>query len=101
MHIEIGDKYVITADKYQFIVNQKMQFGNDSKHAGQSYLKQIAFCPTIGQVATVLTMNEVRSSEAKTLQEMQAQIDNFESLITASLSGTSKAQERAEEENHG
>ncbi|HEJ7990187.1 TPA: hypothetical protein SMI27_000825 [Serratia liquefaciens] len=101
MHIEIGDKYVITSDKYQFIVNQKMQFGNESKHAGQSYLKQIAFCPNLGQVATVLTMNEVRTSDAKTLHEIQKQIDAFEAQFAKSFAGKSEANEEIEEENHG
>lgn len=85
MYIEIGDKYVITSDKYQFIVNQKMQFGNESKHAGQTYIKQIAFCPTLGQVATVLTMHEVRLADIDSIRSMQAQIDAFEVQFSAAL----------------
>lgn len=90
MHIEIGDKYVITADKYQFIVNQKMQFGNESKHSGQTYLKQIAFCPTLGQVATVLTMHEVRTSDVKSLMDLQKQIDGFERQVNDSIARNAK-----------
>lgn len=86
MHIEIGDKYVITSDKYQFIVNQRMQFGEDSKNAGQEYLKQIAFCPTLGQVATVLTMHEVRGSNVDSIRTLQAQIDAFEKKFSDAFS---------------
>ncbi|ATM86731.1 MULTISPECIES: DUF5405 family protein [Yersinia] len=74
MRIEI-ENYVITSDEYQFTLSSKNVFGNDSKHAGQTYEKTVGYYPKLSQLITALIMRSVMKSEIDSLQAMQQHIN--------------------------
>ncbi|TKI06226.1 DUF5405 family protein [Martelella alba] len=76
MQISIGDRYVITSDKYQFILNQKMRF-KDGKNAGESYLKQIGFYPRISQLVNALIMIDAREADIESMAALEKRIALF------------------------
>ncbi|MCP5613306.1 DUF5405 family protein, partial [Klebsiella pneumoniae] len=49
LRIEIGDKWVITSDQYQFILNEK-KVVKSGKKAGEEWLDTIGYYPKINQL---------------------------------------------------
>ncbi len=76
MQISIGDRYVITSDKYQFVLNQKMTF-KDGKNAGESYLKQIGFYPRLSQLVNAMIMADAKEADIESIAALEKQIALF------------------------
>jgi hypothetical protein len=74
MKIEIGEKWLITSDKYQFILQEK-GIAKEGKNAGQAVLKNTTFHPKIEQLISSLILKEVRASDVKSLEEMRSEIE--------------------------
>ncbi|HHB9110667.1 TPA: DUF5405 family protein, partial [Klebsiella pneumoniae] len=49
IRIEVGDKWVITSDQYQFILNEKKVVKSGNK-AGEEWLDTIGYYPKINQL---------------------------------------------------
>ncbi len=87
MQISIGDRYVITSDKYQFILSQKMTF-KDGKNAGESYLKQIGFYPRLSQLANALIMIDARESDIESIATLEKRVALFCAEIELAFNNT-------------
>lgn len=74
MKIEIGNKWVISSDKYQFILQEK-GIAKEGKNAGQEVLKAATFHSQMDSLIRSLIMKEVRAADINSLQEMDAKID--------------------------
>ncbi len=53
LRIVIGDKWVITSDQYQFILNEK-KVVKSGKKAGEEWLDTIGYYPKINQLISGL-----------------------------------------------
>lgn len=73
MKIEIGDKYVLTADQFQFIVQEK-KIVKEGKNAGGEYLSLVGYFPKLSQAIAGLIHLDVQMSNVKSLQEMEQHI---------------------------
>lgn len=74
MHIELGDKYVLTADQYQYIVQEKKTV-KDGKNAGSEYLSLVGYFPKLSQAITALINLDVQLSDVQSLQAMEQHIN--------------------------
>jgi len=69
MRIEIEDKWVITSDKFQFILQEK-GIAKEGKNAGQEVLKSATFYPRIDLLISALISRNVRESDVSSLEQM-------------------------------
>ena len=73
MKIDIGDKYVLTADQFQFIVQEK-KIVKEGKNAGGEYLSLVGYFPKLSQAIVGLIHLAVQMSDVQSLQEMEQHI---------------------------
>lgn len=71
MRIEIGDKYLVTADQYNYIL-QERKVAKEGKNVGSEYLQTVGYFTRISQLVTTLIQLEVRQSDIASLSEMDA-----------------------------
>lgn len=72
MKIDLG-KYVVTADKYQFILNEK----RIAEESGNEYLSVVGYYPQLSQMVKKMFVLDIRESDIKSLQEMAEKIDSL------------------------
>lgn len=76
MKIIIADKYLLTADQYQYIVKEK-KVVKDGKNAGEEYLSLVGYFPKLSQAISGLINLDVQMSDVDSLKEMQEHIENI------------------------
>lgn len=86
IHIPIGDRYVVTSDKRQFILNQVQIKGEDAKQAGESYLKPIGYYQHLDGLTRALLHRELKESDAATLAQCQQIITDTAAACLAAFS---------------
>lgn len=74
IHIEVGDKWVITSDQYQFTLNEK-KVGKKGSREGADYLAVIGYYPKINQLISALIRNHIENSVISSLEAMSAEIE--------------------------
>lgn len=74
MQIEIGDKYVLTADQYQYIIQEKKTV-KEGKNAGSEYLSLVGYYPKLSQAISALIHLDVQLSDVQTLQGMEQHVN--------------------------
>ncbi|CAI1864164.1 MULTISPECIES: DUF5405 family protein [Serratia] len=86
IHIKIGDRFVITSDVHQFILNQRV-IGKAGESAGKERLVPLAYCPTITQLVNVLVHQHVRDSDVRSISELAAKILRIGQKCEAAFNG--------------
>lgn len=84
IHIEVGDKWVITSDQYQFILNEK-KVGKTGSREGAEYLAVIGYYPKISQLISTLIRNNIETSVICSLEAMSAEIERVGQQCTAAF----------------
>lgn len=84
IRIEIGDKWVITSDQYQFILNEK-KVAQSGKKAGEEWLDTIGYYPKINQLISGLIHHHIQLSSITTLDAMAAEIERIGELCAHSI----------------
>ncbi|QKJ88076.1 hypothetical protein PMPD1_3146 [Paramixta manurensis] len=74
MQINIGDKYVLTADQYQYVIQEKKTI-KEGKNAGGEYLSLVGYFPKLSQAISGLIHLDIRLSDVQSLQAMQQHIE--------------------------
>ncbi|MHC0023875.1 DUF5405 family protein [Enterobacter vonholyi] len=86
IRIEVGDKWVITSDKYQFILNEKKVVKSGNK-AGEEWLDTIGYYPKINQLISGLVHHHVQTTTINSLSEMAAEIERVGAICSAEFKG--------------
>jgi hypothetical protein len=73
VHIQVGDKWVITSDQYQFILQEK-KIAKTGKMAGKEWLDTIGYYPKINQLVTGLIHHHIQTSVVDSVEAMAAEI---------------------------
>ncbi|TNV19704.1 hypothetical protein FH968_12685 [Buttiauxella sp. B2] len=73
VHIQVGDKWVITSDQYQFILQEK-KVAKTGKMAGKEWLDSIGYYPKISQLVSGLILHHIQSSSVDSIEAMAAEI---------------------------
>lgn len=76
MQIDIGNKYVLTADQFQYIVREK-KVVKEGKNAGSETLALVGYFQKISQAISALIHLDVQLSDVQTLQAMQQHIERI------------------------
>ncbi|CCR03423.1 hypothetical protein R273_20555 [Salmonella enterica] len=76
IRIEIGDKWVITSDQYQFILNEK-KVVKSGKKAGEEWLDTVGYYPKINQLISGLIHHQIQTATVNTLAEMAEEIEKL------------------------
>ncbi|EMB5331444.1 DUF5405 family protein [Salmonella enterica] len=84
IRIEVGDKWVITSDQYQFILNEK-KVAQSGKKAGEEWLDTIGYYPKINQLISGLIHHHIQQSSITTLDEMAAEIERIGEMCASSI----------------
>lgn len=84
IHIEVGDKWVITSDQFQFILNEK-KVAKAGKKAGEERLDTIGYYPKINQLISGLIHHHIQYSAINSLEEMAAEIERVGLLCRDAL----------------
>lgn len=84
IRIEVGDKWVITSDQYQFILNEK-KVAQSGKKAGEEWLDTIGYYPKINQLISGLIHHHIQQSSITTLDAMAAEIELVGKLCTSAF----------------
>ncbi|EMP4585789.1 DUF5405 family protein [Enterobacter hormaechei] len=74
IRIEIGDRYVVTSDPFQFILQEK-KTAKTGKNVGKEWLDVIGYYPKLSQLVTGLMVHDVLTGEARAFDELAAQIE--------------------------
>ncbi|EAR3555265.1 hypothetical protein CEL83_003192 [Salmonella enterica subsp. enterica serovar Saintpaul] len=76
IRIEVGDKWVITSDQYQFILNEKKVVKPGNK-AGEEWFDTIGYYPKINQLISGLVHHQIQTATINSLAEMAAEIEQL------------------------
>lgn len=88
IRIEVGDKWVITSDQYQFILNQKKVVKSGNK-AGEEWLDTIGYYPKINQLFSGLIHHQIHGSDITAIDAMAEEIERVGQLCIAAIQGAS------------
>lgn len=84
IRIVIGDKWVITSDQYQFILNEK-KVVKSGKKAGEEWLDTIGYYPKVNQLISGLIHHHIQNSEIKSLKGMADEIERIGHLCISAF----------------
>lgn len=84
IRIEVSDKWVITSDQYQFILNEK-KVVKSGKKAGEEWLDTIGYYPKINQLISGLIHHHIQTATINSLVEMAPEIERVGNLCTAAV----------------
>lgn len=73
LHIELGDKYVVTGSAHDLILNEK-KIAKEGKNAGQQVLSRLGYYSKFEHLVRELMHREILQSEAQTLGELRDHI---------------------------
>lgn len=79
IRIEVGDKWVITSDQYQFILNEK-KVVKSGKKAGEEWLDTIGYYPKINQLISGMIHHQIHNSEIQSVKAMADEIERIGEL---------------------
>ncbi|EFT5969453.1 hypothetical protein H2329_001833 [Salmonella enterica] len=81
IRIEVGDKWVITSDQYQFILNEKKVVKSGNK-VGEEWLDTIGYYPKINQLISGLIHHHIHNSAITSIEAMIAEIEHIGELCS-------------------
>ena len=77
IRIEIGERYVVTSDSFQFILHEKKR-AESGKNAGQEWLAVVGYYPKLSQLVSGLMHHEsFRTGSAKSFADLNAQVEQL------------------------
>lgn len=74
IRIEIGDRYVVTSDAFQFILQEK-KTAKTGKNAGNEWLDVVGYYPKLSQLVTGLMVHDALTCDARCLGELNERIE--------------------------
>lgn len=84
MRLDINDKYCITSDSNQMVVNEK-RISKGEKTAGEEALTPIGYMSTLNQCYKFLLQRQIRESKASGFSELMAEVRRIEEELDASI----------------
>ena len=91
IRIEIGERYVVTSDSFQFILHEKKR-AESGKNAGQEWLSVVGYYPKLSQLVSGLMHHDILSGNAVSFEALSSQVEQLgQQCLTAFLcAGKSK-----------
>ena len=79
INIKVGDKWVITSDSLQFILNKKIVAKSGIKK-GEVYLKALGYYPRMSQLVNGLIHFHLHDSDVKSISALADELERISSL---------------------
>jgi hypothetical protein len=76
IRIEIGERYVVTSDSFQFILHEKKR-AESGKNAGQEWLAVVGYYPKLSQLVSGLMHHDILTGSAKSFADLNAQVEQL------------------------
>jgi len=76
IYIVIDNKFVITSDQFQFILQEK-KIAKTGKNAGKEWLDTVGFYPTIGKLVSGLVLHNIFTGEARQFSDLEKQVEQL------------------------
>ncbi|WP_449545898.1 DUF5405 family protein [Lelliottia amnigena] len=76
VYIEVNNKFVITSDLYQFILQEK-KIAKSGKNAGKEWLDTIGFYPSISKLVSGLVLHHIFTGDARQFSDLEKQIEQL------------------------
>lgn len=76
INIVIDNKYVITSDPLQFILQEK-KIAKAGKNAGKEWLDTVGFYPTISKLVSGLVLHKILTGEARQFSDLEKQVEQL------------------------
>ncbi|MGS4679577.1 DUF5405 family protein [Enterobacter soli] len=74
IRIEINNQYVITSDRYQFILQEK-KTATSGKNEGKEWLDVVGYYPTISKLVSGLALHDLLMGDATCFSALETQIE--------------------------
>ncbi|HCT9709452.1 TPA: DUF5405 family protein [Citrobacter werkmanii] len=74
IRIEIGDRYVVTSDQFQFILRER-KFAKSGSDAGKEYLDTVGYYPKLNQLVSGLLHHTILTGDATAFESLAVQIE--------------------------
>ncbi len=74
IRIEINQQYVITSDRYQFILQEK-KTAITGKNEGKEWLDVVGYYPTISKLVSGLALHDLLTGDATSFLALETQIE--------------------------
>lgn len=74
IRIEIGDRYVVTSDQFQFILCEK-KIALTGNNAGKEWLNTVGYYPKLSQLVSGLLHHSILTGDATAFESLAVQIE--------------------------
>lgn len=74
IRIEIGERYVVTSDRFQFILQEK-KTAETGENAGKEWLGVVGYYPKLNQLVSGLIHHDILSGSAVSFEALSAQVE--------------------------
>ncbi len=85
MNIQIGEKYKITSDAYNVVINQKYQKEAKEGEEPKYEYKAIGFYPNLEKACIGLLDKDLRDSEATSIKDLMLEIKSAKLAILSGI----------------
>jgi hypothetical protein len=85
IHIRVADRFVVTSDQYQFILQEK-KTAKSGKNTGREWLDTVGFYPTISKLVSGLVFHGILTGEAASFAEIGEQVERIGQHCQAAFS---------------
>lgn len=76
INIVIDNKFVITSDQFQFILQEK-KIAKSGKNVGKEWLDTVGFYPTISKLVSALALHNILTGEARQFSDLKKQVEQL------------------------
>ena len=84
LHIELGEKYVVTGSSHDLILNEK-KIAKEGKNAGQQVLSRLGYYSKFEHLVRELMHREILQSETQTLEELRDHIAELSEKLSKAV----------------
>ena len=82
IRIEIGDRYVVTSDQFQFILREK-KVAKTGNNADKEYLDTVGYYPKLSQLVSGLLHHSILTGDATAFESLAVQVERVAELCQA------------------
>jgi hypothetical protein len=76
IRIEIGERYVVTSDRFQFILQEKKN-AETGKNAGKEWLDVVGYYPKLNQLVSGLVYHDLFTGDATSFEALSKQVERL------------------------
>lgn len=74
IRIEIGERYVVTSDRFQFILQEK-KTAEKGKNAGKEWLDVVGYYPKLNQLISGLVHHDLLTGDTSSFEVLSTQVE--------------------------